>query len=372
MSMANEVKNLQKQDDTNFFVRAVRYFLPWKGDDASEIIRKIVFMCSIVIFALSLNELTSFLKSDKPELSYAQSMTMYEPDWNSLDDSEPDSEDIPDAPDESSGEKPSADPNEQTGVRKIQSWAKELRARNSEAVGWIKIPGFNNDRGSEYINFPVLQHKYEGDIDAGNNYYLIRDIDGNYYESGSIFADCYIPINEEGQPDNIVIYGHNMRRLGTSFSHLNEYKSGVDFLKKYPLIEFNTVYEKNSRYVIIGCFVAAAEQWQDDIEIFDYWRYRNFDNDKRSFEKWISNVKKQSWYSCDVECTEDDDYITLSTCSEEVHGMRWVIVAKKLTANENVDLIVRSYAERDDKDIYFPRVWRNVWGNNKKYLGWSY
>lgn len=367
MSMANEVKGLQKQDDTNFFVRTIKYFLPWKGDDFSEVIRKIVFMFSIVIFVISINELTSFLKSDEIELSYAQSMTKYEPDWDALD-----SEDVPDVPDTSDSNKPVADPDEQIGVRKVQSWAKELRERNSEAVGWIKIPGFVNDLGSEYINFPVLQHKYEGDIDAGNDYYLVRDIDGNYYESGSIFADCYIPINEEGQPENIIIYGHNMRRLGTSFSHLCEYKSGVDFVKKYPLIEFNTVYEKNARYVIIGCFVAAADQSQDDIEIFDYWRFRNFDDDKHSFDKWISNVRKQSWYSCDVECTEDDDYITLSTCSNEVRPMRWVIVAKKLTADENLDLIVRSYKERDDKDIYFPRIWRNVWGNSKKYLGWSY
>lgn len=369
--MTNEIKNLQKQDDTNFFLRFVKYFIPWKGDGFSEVMRKIVFASSIVLFVISINELTSFLKHDDIELSYAQSMTKYEPNWNDSD-NDPTPEDTPSVQDNSTSDKPQADPDEQLGVRKIQKWAEELRERNSEAVGWIKIPGFKNELGNEYINFPVLQHKYEGDIDAANDYYLVRDIDGNYYESGSIFADCLIPINEDGQPDNIVIYGHNMRRLGTSFSHLNEYKSGVDHVKKYPLIEFNTVYEKNARYVIIGCFVAAANQSQDDIEIFDYWRFRNFDNDKYSFEKWIANVRKQSWYSCDVECTADDDYITLSTCSEEVKGMRWVIVAKKLSADENLDLIVRSYKEKDDKDIYFPRIWRNVWGNNKKYLGWSY
>ena len=52
--------------------------------------------------------------------------------------------------------------------------------------------------------------------------------------------------------------------------------------------------------------------------------------------------------------------------------MRWVLVAKKLTANDNLDLILKSYKDRPDSEIYFPRVWRNVWGNNRKYLGWSY
>ena len=32
MSMANETMNLSEKDDTNFFVRVVRYFIPWKGD----------------------------------------------------------------------------------------------------------------------------------------------------------------------------------------------------------------------------------------------------------------------------------------------------------------------------------------------------
>ena len=43
-----------------------------------------------------------------------------------------------------------------------------------------------------------------------------------------------------------------------------------------------------------------------------------------------------------------------------------------MTVDDNLDLIVKSYKERPDQDIYFPRCWRNVWGNNKKYLGWSY
>jgi hypothetical protein len=46
MSMANETMNLSEKDDTNFFVRVVRYFIPWKGDGAGEVFRKIVFMFS--------------------------------------------------------------------------------------------------------------------------------------------------------------------------------------------------------------------------------------------------------------------------------------------------------------------------------------
>ena len=62
MSMANETMNLSEKDDTNFFVRVVRYFIPWKGDGAGEVFRKIVFMFSIVLFCVSLNERRSVQK----------------------------------------------------------------------------------------------------------------------------------------------------------------------------------------------------------------------------------------------------------------------------------------------------------------------
>ena len=49
-----------------------------------------------------------------------------------------------------------------------------------------------------------------------------------------------------------------------------------------------------------------------------------------------------------------------------------VTVAKKMTADDNLDLIIDSYKDKANKDIYFPKCWRNVYGNNKKYFGWDY
>ena len=319
MSMANETKNLTEKDDTNFFIRFVKYFIPWKGDSIGEIFRKAVFVGSVFLFAFSVNELTDFLKSDEAELNYAQEIVKYEPDFDSIT-----YDNVSDSSSQEESSSQNSAPEKVEPVKKehkLQDWAKELLERNDEVVGWIKIPGFVNENGEEYINFPVLQHVSD-DPSIGNNYYLTRNIDKQYYESGSIYADCMVPITLESQADNITIYGHHMRRLGTSFTHLAEYKDGVDFLKKYPVIEFNTIYDSGERYVIIGCFVAAADDSQDDIPIFDYWRYRNFNDTDRTFDNWIANVRKQSWYSCDVVCDPDDDYITLSTCSNEVAEMR--------------------------------------------------
>lgn len=354
MSMVNETAAINKEsDNSNFFVRLLKYFVPWRGDAASEVFRKIVFIASIALFCTSVNQLTDFLETDKGAVEYTAEIQSLEPDFS--DEINLDAVDV-DVDESNAPEKKQ---------RKVQPWAKDLLKRNKEVVGWIKIPGFCNSDGDEYINYPVLQHD-------DNKYYLTYNIDNKPYESGSIYADFMIPIDEKGQPDNITIYGHHMRKLGTSFTHVAEYKSGVKFLKKHPIIEFNTIYDSNEEYVIIGCFVAAINESQDSGKLFDYWRYRNFDEQEYKFDTWLANVKKQSWYSVDCQCDKDDDYISLSTCSNEVKDTRWVVVAKKLDSDDDKDAIIASYKAKKDKDIYFPQVWRSVWGNQKKYLGWSY
>jgi len=47
-------------------------------------------------------------------------------------------------------------------------------------------------------------------------------------------------------------------------------------------------------------------------------------------------------------------------------------VAKKLTAEDNIDHIVKSYKERPDKEIYYPKYWRDHYGSKKIYQGWEY
>ena len=138
------------------------------------------------------------------------------------------------------------------------------------------------------------------------------------------------------------------------------------------MIKFNTIYdEAPEEYIIISCYVAAESESQDD-DLFDYWRYLEFDDNEYQFKNWLKRTKECSWYSCDIQCDENDQYITLSTCSNEVLEMRWVITAKRLDEDDNKEKIIDSYTEKKDEDIYFPQVWKNVWGNHKKYLGWNY
>ncbi|MBQ8967331.1 class B sortase [Ruminococcus sp.] len=358
MAMSKETSDFSERETSNPVVSFIKYFIPWKGDKSSEVVRKAVFMASVVLFVMSVGQLRDYLgTSGEGERSYIQGVVeQYEPQFDDSVEYEVNTgnKDIDISTPEDTHKK-----------REVQKWAKELLDRNKDVVGWIKIPGFTDYYDDEFINFPVLQGK-------DNDEYLYKDLDRNYYESGSIFADAWSTMNEDGQTDNITIFGHHMGWVGTSFTHLSEYEQGVDFLKEHPIIEFNTVYESGCKYAIVSCFMINTNASDDNGSLWEYIGYRDFNEDYK-FDDWYNEITRRSWYANDsIRCTEDDKYITLSTCSKLLDDMRWVIVAKKLTSDDDVKLITESYKAKADDDIYLPQAWVDTYGNTTVYNGWEY
>ncbi len=344
-----------------------RYLFPMREDNRSEKLRKIVFLFSIVVFIASLVQLGLFLRNKGIEENYKQELLSYAPQLE---------DDIPLSPssqqpaqtqksDPSSPSQPT-DPKNTAAERTVQPWAEKLLKKNKDVVGWLSIPTHTDSKGDAYINTAVVKGK-------DNDEYLYLNLDKQYSISGTLFADSRCTIEKDKQSDNITIYGHHMGYIGTGLTHIHEYKQGVDFLKKNAVINFNTIYDsKNQRYAIIGCFVTNAFESADNGNIFRYWSAQDLEGKTNEFNEWISNVRKYSWYSSDINCTDKDDYLTLSTCSDECWGIRWVIVAKKLTASDDIKKITESYKEKPESEIYFPAVWVNKYGNKKVYFGWDF
>ena len=360
MAATNRSSRIAEENEPNSFVRFIKYFIPWKGDKSSEVVRKIIFFASVAVFAVSVDQLSGQLKKGGIKGgSEVQDVVQYEPksDDNVKYEVVSGNADI-DISDAAATKKP----------REVQQWAKdkELLERNPDVVGWIRIPGFKDYYDEEMIDFPVLRGK-------DNDDYLYKDLDRNYYESGSIFADAWCKIDEDGQSDNCTIFGHHMGVVGTNFTHLSEYEQGADFVREYPIIEFNSVYETGCQYAIVSCFMVNTEPEDDDGNTFEYIGYRDFNDEDYRFEDWYNEITKRSWYSSDIKCTEDDKYITLSTCSKLVEeGVRWVIVAKKLTPDDDIEAIKASYKDKDNSDIYFPEIWKDIYGNETVYKGWEF
>lgn len=374
MSMLNELGGVERgKKKENFFIRVVKYLFPYKGDDFAEVFRKIVFLGAICLFGLSINQVIDYYEVDKEEVQRGQEIANLAPDFS--DDEEDNGENfISGEPvgDNFQGTTPNGNSDANSGS--ISSKWNALLEENPDTMGWIRIPTYIDENGEQYINYPVMytHEMYELSGGESEDFYLHHNFDRHWTESGTLYIDdrCYVN-SATDRSDNLVIYGHHMKRLGNMFTRLAEYKSGVEFLKQNPIISFDTLYTRNQQYIIVGCYISNIEESQDDGKLFDYWRYRNFD-EEHTFEDFMAEIKKRSWYSSDIECTEDDDYITLSTCSNEAgqSKLRWVITARRVRVTDDIDALVESYRENDS--VYFPKNWIKAKGNKKVYDGWWY
>lgn len=175
---------------------------------------------------------------------------------------------------------------------------------NKDVIGWIYIPNTN-------IDYPVLQAK-------DNNFYLKRTIDGKYNAGGSIFMDFRCDSSELDM--NIIIYGHNMVRAGKDimFTNLTKFKD-KDFFNSNRYIYLTTkkgitIYEIFSAYVTGTDFYYIRTDFDSGID------YLNF----------INQLKGKSKYQINISLKEDDDILTLSTCTYEFNDARFVIHGKKI------------------------------------------
>ena len=198
----------------------------------------------------------------------------------------------------------------------------ELQSINPEIVGWIYI----NDTK---IDYPVLWHK--GD-DMYSQYYLNHNYKGDWDSYGTIFRNL---MNYAGMSGNL------------------------DFYKEAPVVEFDTP-KANGKYKIISIFKTNTLSSQG--EFFNYLRCCDFQNDK-DFMNYVYNVRIRSLINCPVTVNEDDELITLSTCSYEFTNFRTVVVARRVRIGEDADVDVDK-AEINDNAVW-PQVYYNSRGGTR-------
>ncbi len=207
-----------------------------------------------------------------------------------------------------------------TPYEEKQDWD-ELKKINSDIKGWITVR-------HTPINYPVLESEEDG---VGYQYYLHRYYDKSYDFAGSIFIDYRSDKSVSSR--NIITHGHNMND-GSMYGGLlkyGEYEADLDFYKKSPTLFFNTP-EGNEQWIIFSVY--KTNTLQDHGDFFNYLMGK-FDSDAQ-FMNYVYNVKIRSLIDVPVPVNEDDQIITLSTCSYEYTDFRTVVCARKLRNNEKV------------------------------------
>lgn len=186
---------------------------------------------------------------------------------------------------------------------------------NPDIYAWIYIPDTN-------IDYPVLQHPQD------NTYYLNYNIDGSKGSSGCIFTENY---NAKNFTDyNTVLYGSNMQD-GTMFAGLHGYEDN-EYFSKHPYIY---IYTQDEVYIYR---VFAAYNFSDVNLLLNYpvgieSGFASYLEELR--EVCISN---DGHIDQEIEVTEKNRIITLSTGAAQQVGQRYLVQGVLLRIEEDSEI----------------------------------
>ena len=292
----------KKKKKQNIFAAIFQGLIPWKGDSVGEIIRKIVFLASIIALCVAV-----LVIADTYLFRPQRTIEEYQSGILELYNREPTKEELDALPDTT-----------------INVEYATFYGENPDFVGWITIKDTN-------INYPVVQGK-------DNDQYLYADFYGNYNKNGTVFADYENKFSAtEPMSANTILYGHNLR-TENYFTEVTEYRRvdlnmSLEFLKKHPVIEFNTLFEKSKYKIFSVMLLNTTENYG---EVFQFPSKINFKS-KAKFNEFAAECLDRSEFFTGVDIKYGDEFLSLYTCEFEcgLSDMRIVVVARKVRDGES-------------------------------------
>ena len=184
-------------------------------------------------------------------------------------------------------------------LEKVRAKLSSLAQKNPDLYGWITVEGTN-------INYPLVQ----GD---DNEYYLNHAYTGDYLPIGSIFVD-YRNNTSITKNYNTVIYGHNITS-GTMFHDVEKFKDEKNFNSLYIVI-----------YTMDGIFYYEPFSIYDTR--YDYQYFRTGFTSSDDFIEFAEEMRDNSKIKKEVEFTDRDRILTLSTCTNGALTSRYALHAR--------------------------------------------
>lgn len=170
----------------------------------------------------------------------------------------------------------------------------DLKATNSEAMGWVQVNGTN-------INYPFVQTD-------NNSYYLTHAFNKSYNNAGWVFLDY------RNNPDNLdrntIIYAHG-RWDKTMFGSLKNLLS-------------SNWYHNLDNHVIKVYINGKSTLWQVfsvyHIPTTNDYIQVDFSSDNE-FKQFVDMLQQRSYYTFNTNVSATDKIITLSTCYNDQEKM---------------------------------------------------
>ena len=171
---------------------------------------------------------------------------------------------------------------------------------NKDIIGYLKVNNTN-------INYPVVQAE-------DNIYYLKKNLNNEDDINGWVYMDYRN--SDKILNDNTIIYGHNMYYSGVMFGTLHKVLYSNWYNNEDNLtIEFDTMYE-SMKWKIFSIYTIPKTS--------DYLQV-SFETPEEKLA-YIKMEKNRSIKNFNVEVTENDYLLTLSTCTGD--NDRLVVHAK--------------------------------------------
>ena len=170
-----------------------------------------------------------------------------------------------------------------------------LQAKYPDVVGWLTVPNTN-------IDYPFVWYE-------DNDYYLRRDLNGDYALAGTLFMD--FRCQKDFTSPNTIIYGHHMKN-GSMFGTLKSFADKAFF-------------EENRHGAIYLPYETLT------LEFFAYMVVKHTDAEIYSVEPsdgFLEYVRQNARQYRDIGLTDADQIITLSTCSYEFTNARMILLAR--------------------------------------------
>ena len=177
---------------------------------------------------------------------------------------------------------------------------KDLKKLNPDVKAWIQVPKTN-------IDYPVVQG--QDDME-----YINKNVYGEFELSGAIFLSC-LNKDDFSDPYNLV-YGHNMKNGGM-------FADVADFTNK----EYFETHQKGKLYLTDATrkirFFACMKVTAADAKIYHPDGYH-----KENLKDLLDYIQANAVQYRDVNVTDENSLIALSTCSEAETNGRVVLIGK--------------------------------------------
>lgn len=162
---------------------------------------------------------------------------------------------------------------------------------NSDVIRWIEIP-------DTMLSYSVMYR------DGEEEYYLRRNIEGNYSTAGLPFMQQGCSLDE----GNIIIYGHYFK-TGEMFGSLHDYYVYITYYIEHPKVIVYTPTEKQEWEI----FAVSKMKIQEGEFVYNEEKYLNFETEGE-FNMYMSYVYANNMIDTGITAHYGDRILVLSTC----------------------------------------------------------